>query len=283
MYKRWIATFFALAILVAGWFAGVQLALAAEGEIGLGSGVTYTSGTYGSNAGGSASTHILTIPFSARYERDAWTLRATLPYLRVEGPGNVIPGIGPVGTVATVGNALGVPLLGAGTPSSQTSSKTVSGLGDVSVAATYMYYMAQKTMGIGLTGRIKFATGDETQALGTGSTDKGLQLEAFRGVERNTFFGVAGYTFFGDSPIAQFQNVANFGLSASHRTDTDDLFGITFDARQAGTPAPAALRELSGFWTHAVNRNWRMQLYALKGFATGSPDWGAGLNAAYTF
>src|SRR5436190_7614579 len=125
MYKRWIATFFALAILVAGWFAGVQLALAAEAEIGLGSGVNYTSGTYG----GSASTQILTIPFTVRYERDALTLRAALPYLRVTGPGNVIPGIGPVGTVASVGNALGVPLLGASTPSSQ-SSKTVSGLGD---------------------------------------------------------------------------------------------------------------------------------------------------------
>src|SRR3989442_213346 len=30
--KRWIATFFALVILVAGWFAGVQLALAESGE-----------------------------------------------------------------------------------------------------------------------------------------------------------------------------------------------------------------------------------------------------------
>ena len=30
--KRWIATFVALLILVAGWFAGVQLALAESGE-----------------------------------------------------------------------------------------------------------------------------------------------------------------------------------------------------------------------------------------------------------
>lgn len=276
--KRWVATFVALLIFAASWFAGVQLALAAEGEMSLGSGASYTSGTYGS----SASTHILTIPFVARYERDAWTLRAYAPYLRITGPGNVIPGIGPIGTVSALSNAVGLPLLG-GAGTSQPSSKTVSGMGDASVSATYMFYMAQKTAGIGLTGRIKFATGDETQALGTGSTDKGLQLEVFRRFERNTFFGVAGYTFFGDSPIAQFQNVANFGLGASHRTDTDDLFGITFDARQAGTPAPAALRELSGFWTHPIDRNWRMQLYALKGFATGSPDWGAGLNAAYAF
>jgi hypothetical protein len=276
--KRWLATLFALLILVVSWFAGVQLALATEDEFSIGSGIGYSSGTYG----GSEATHIVTIPFVARYERDAWTLRGTLPYQRISGPGNVIPGVGPVGTVAALGNAVGVPLLG-GSSSSQTTSRTVSGLGDASVAATYMLYSADKTAGVGLTGRVKFATGDEKQALGTGSTDAGMQIEGFRRAERNTLFGALGYTWFGSSPIAQFQDVANFGVGASHRLDGDDLLGIAFDARQAGSPAPAALRELSAFWTHPFDRSWRMQLYAMKGFATGSPDWGAGVNAAYAF
>ena len=281
LQKRWVATLVALLLFVAGWLAGVQLALAAtaaaEGELSIGSGISYSSGDYG----GAAATQILTIPFVARYERDAWTLRATLPYLRMTGPGNVIPGIGPVG-VSALGNTVGLPLLGGGT-SSQTTSRTVSGLGDASVAATYMLYSADKTAGIGLTGRLKFATGDEKQALGTGSTDTGMQLEGFRRVDRNTLFGAIGYAWFGASPIALFQNVANFGVGASHRLDSDDLLGIAFDARQAGSPAPAALRELSAFWTHPIDRSWRTQLYAMKGFATGSPDWGAGLNAAYAF
>jgi len=275
--KRWVATLVALLLLVAGWLAGVQLTLAAEGEFSIGSGVSYSSGDYG----GSAATQILTIPFVARYERDAWTLRATLPYLRMTGPGNVIPGIGPV-AVSALGNTVGLPLMGGGT-SSQTTSKTVSGLGDASVAATYMLYSADKTAGIGLTGRLKFATGNEQQALGTGSTDTEMQVEGFRRADRNTLFAAIGYTWFGASPLAQFQNVANFGVGASHRLDGDDLLGIAFDARQAGSAAPAALRELSAFWTHPIDRKWRTQLYAMKGFATGSPDWGAGLNAAYAF
>ena len=282
LHRRWIATLFALLILAASWFAGVQLALAgtaaAEGELSIGTGIGYSSGDYG----GSSATHILTIPFVARYERDAWTLRATLPYQRITGPGNVIPGVGPIATINAVGQSVGLPVLG-GSSGSQTASKTVSGLGDASVAATYMLYSADKAAGIGLTGRLKFATGDETQALGTGSTDTGMQVEGFRRVDRNTLFGAVGYTWFGASPIAQFQNVANLGVGASHRLDGDDLLGIAFDAREAGSPAPAALRELSAFWTHPFDRNWRMQLYAMKGFATGSPDWGAGLNAAYAF
>src|SRR6476659_7261273 len=128
--KQWLATLFALLILIVSWFAGVQLALAAEGEFSLGSGISYSSGEYG----GSASTQILTIPFVARYERDAWTLRATLPYQRITGPGNVIPGVGPIATINAVGQSVGLPLLG-GSSGSQTSSKTVSGLGDASVAA----------------------------------------------------------------------------------------------------------------------------------------------------
>lgn len=276
LQKRWIATLFALLILVASWFAGVQLALAAEFSIG--SGISYSSGDYG----GSASTQILTIPFVARYERDAWTLRATLPYQRITGPGNVIPGVGPVATINAVGQSVGLPLLG-GSSGSQASSRTVSGLGDASVAATYMLYSAAKPAGIGLTGRLKFATGDEKQALGTGSTDTAMQIEGFRRADRNTLFGAVGYTWFGSSPIAQFENVANFGVGASHRLDGDDLLGVAFDARQAGSTAPAALRELSAFWTHPFDRSWRLQLYAMKGFATGSPDWGGGLNAAYAF
>lgn len=277
LQKRWIATLVALLLFLAGWLAGIQLALA-ESDFSLGSGASYSSGSYG----GTSATHIVTIPFVARYDGAAWTLRATLPYLRITGPGNVIPGVGPIATISAAGQSVGLPLLG-GSTGSQASSSTVSGLGDASAAATYTFYSADKTAGVGLTGRIKLATGDEARALGTGSTDTGAQVEGFRRVDRNTVFGAVGYTWFGDSPVAQFQNVATFGVGASHRSDGGDVLGIAFDARQAGSPAPAALRELSAFWTHPLDRNWRLQLFALKGFATGSPDWGAGLNAAYAF
>src|SRR4051794_27738739 len=95
--KRWMATLFAFVLLAAGWLGGVQLARA---ELALGSGAQYTSGTYG----GAASTQILTIPLTARYEKDAWLFRASVPYLRITGPGNVIPGVGPIDALAnTVG------------------------------------------------------------------------------------------------------------------------------------------------------------------------------------
>ena len=253
-------------------------ALAAEGELSLGSGVNFTTGTYG----GSTSTQILTIPLTARYERESWTFKATLPYLHISGSRAVFPGVGRVDNSNVLDN-----LLGPSAPQrdrAQNERRSVSGMGDASVSASYMLYSgAANRSGIGLTGKLKFPTGDEKQGLGTGSTDAALQIEGFQQLGRNTLFGAIGYTMFGDSPITQFENVGNFGLGAMHRTDGGDLIGLAFDARQAGSPAPAPLRELTGFWTHKVDRNWRTQAYVLKGFARGSPDWGAGISAAYAF
>ena len=253
-----------------------RAALAAEGEVALGSGVQFTSGNYG----GSSSTSILTIPFSARYERDAWTLRATVPYLRITGPRAVIPGVGRVDD-NVLDNLLG--LTGSQRGRGQTERRTVSGLGDATASATYTLYSAGNRSGIGLTGKLKFATGDEKQGLGTGSNDVAVQVDAFQNVGRGTIFGAVGYTLFGDSPIANFENVMNFGVGALQRLDGGDSIGAAFDLRQAGNPAPAPQRELTGFWSHRLEGNWRTQLYVLKGFSRGSPDWGGGITAAYVF
>src|SRR5256885_324486 len=82
-----------------------RAALGAEGELALGSGVQFTSGDYG----GSSRTSILTIPFTARYERDAWTFRATVPYLRITGPRAVVPGVGRIEDGNVIDDLLNLP------------------------------------------------------------------------------------------------------------------------------------------------------------------------------
>jgi hypothetical protein len=43
------------------------------------------------------------------------------------------------------------------------------------------------------------------------------------------------------------------------------------------------LSELMLFWSRQLDRAWKAQVYFLVGLADGSPDWGAGLSAAYSF
>jgi hypothetical protein len=253
-----------IAIAAALALCAAPLAFGAEGELSLGTGINYTTGKYGE----SESTSIVAIPILARYERDAWSFRATVPYLRVHGPGTVIPG---VGRAERRGRG-------------DTGTRTESGMGDSTLSASYtMYSGSTNRSGIGATGKLKLATGDEDRGLGTGSNDVSVQVDAFQEIERNTVFGVIGYTFFGDSSAVQLENVANVGIGASHRLDTGDSVGLAFDARQGATPGPAPQRELTAFWNHKLERNWRTQAYFLKGFARGSPDWGLGINATVAF
>ncbi|HWI39056.1 MAG TPA: transporter [Burkholderiales bacterium] len=241
-----------------------RTALGADGELALGTGLHYTTGTYGT----STTTRILALPLTARYDREAWTFKAYVPYLEIDGDSNVIPGLGPVN-----GNGRGRRPAGQAT--------RASGLGDSTLSATYNVYGRQS--GIGLTGKVKLATGDEHEGLGTGGNDVSFAVDAFQQLARYTIFGVLGYTIFGDSPFGQLDNVANLGLGASLRVNSADSVGASLDLRQAGSPLPLEQRELTGFWTHRIDRAWRAQAYLLKGFADGSPDWGAGVSAAYTF
>jgi hypothetical protein len=250
--------------IAAAALCAAPLAFGADGELSLGTGINYTTGKYGE----SEKTSIVTIPILARYERDAWSFRATVPYLRITGPGTVIPG---VGHAERRGRSAG-------------GTRTESGMGDSTLSASYtMYSGTTNRSGVGLSGKLKLATGDEDRGLGTGSNDVSVQVDAFQEIERNTVFGVLGYTVFGDSSVVQLENVANVGVGASHRLDTGDSVGLAFDARQGATPAPAPQRELTAFWNHKLEGNWRTQAYFLKGFARGSPDWGLGINATVAF
>ena len=143
------------AILAASLFASfatvmVQPALAEEsGKYTLETGMDYNTGKYG----GTQSTNILYVPFTAKYKDKLWTLRVTVPYLRITGPANVINGVGAVATA----NA-GV--------------TTRSGLGDVILGATRSVYSdsASRTL-VNLTGKVKLGTTSSTRGLGTGAND----------------------------------------------------------------------------------------------------------------
>ena len=243
-----------------------RMALAAEPERAIGTGLHYSTGTYGT----STTTQILSIPFTGRYDSDVWTFRLYVPYLEINGDASVIPGFGPSGGNGSRRRPVGQPT-------------RASGLGDSTVSATYNVYGSGSRSGLGLTGKLKLASGDEQEGLGTGSNDVSFAVDAWQQLERNTIFGVIGYTIFGSSPLGNAENVANLGVGASHRLASGDSIGVSLDMRQRGHPAPLPQRELTGFWTHPIGRAWRTQAYVLKGFADGSPDWGAGVSAAYAF
>src|SRR5258708_8524601 len=173
------------------WMAGCAFALGAgaaffsygaDGEVSAGLGVNYSSGKYGT----SADTRILSIPLSARYESDLWTLKLTVPYLSVTGPANVVPGVGRIDS--------------AGRPRRRTfaGTTTESGLGDTVASATYKaYYDAGTKRGLDLTRRLKLPTAQPANGLGTASTAASVQVDDYPTCQRPTRFPHRASTFLG--------------------------------------------------------------------------------------
>ncbi|MBA3755964.1 MAG: hypothetical protein H0X02_06960 [Nitrosomonas sp.] len=69
----------------------------------------FTTGNYG----GTKSTDIWYVPFTARYDKDRASFRVIVPYLNITGPGNVIgPGIGGIDSRGTIIGGIGNPIQG---------------------------------------------------------------------------------------------------------------------------------------------------------------------------
>ena len=67
----------------------------------------FTTGNYG----GTTSTDIWYVPFTARYDKDRASFRVIVPYLNITGPGNVIgPGIGGIDSRGTIIGGVGNPI-----------------------------------------------------------------------------------------------------------------------------------------------------------------------------
>lgn len=249
-----------LALALAGAFTSAN---AAEG-MSISIGADYSRGDYGTDI----DTEILSVPVTFGYTTSNWTLRASLPWLRVDGDTSVVPGLGGV-----------LP----GRPESGTApvASSESGVGDLRLSATYSIPF-QNGFGIDLTGNVKFATADETRGLGTGANDYGVAIDLYRSLETVTVFGGAGYTWLGDSIFLDVEEVANANVGLRVTTAGGDV-GAVYEWRESPSTFFENRRDVSVFYGRPMADTSRVQLYVTRGLTDGSPDWGAGASFSYHF
>lgn len=246
--KSWLCGVAALA-------ATAALPAAAEPGFSLTTGLDYSTGKYG----GTATTDIWYIPFTGKYEADKYTLKLTVPYLRVTGPGNVVKDVGQVRGGAA------------------TTRTTQSGLGDVVAAGSYNIYDGGMNGALmDVAAKIKFGTADETKGLGTGKNDYALQADLYQTLGKNTVFGTLGYKVLGSPAGVTLNNVFYGSLGASHKYSQETSAGLILDLREKSSAIGHAQQELTAYVSHKLGKTWKAQAYAVKGFSNGSPDWGAG-------
>lgn len=231
------------------------------GDLTVSTGFDYSSGKYG----GSQSTEILYIPVTGRYRLDPWTFRLTVPYISVTGPDTVIPGVGTVARpVAPI--------------------TTRSGLGDMIAAATYSFDMKDASLpAIDLTGKVKLATADANQGLGTGENDYTVEADAYKAFGSITGFATLGFTRLGSSATIRLNDVFYVAVGASHKFTNEVSGGLTVFMRQAASATSGDQGDLTAFVAYKFAPQWKLQTYVLEGFSSGSPDWAVGALVAKTF
>lgn len=246
--------------LLAGAALGATpLASAGDGVFSVSIGFDYSSGKYGDVQ----STEMLYVPVIGKYRSGPWLFKLTVPYLQIDGPGNVLPDIGVI----------------AGGGVARTRE---SGLGDVVAAATFDVYEKSGTL-IGLTGKVKFGTADESKGLGTGENDYYLQVDWERAAGKLIPFVTLGYRVTGDPADRELYDVFYGSVGGIYVLSAPTRVGLAVDLRERSSAEGDPKGEASLFVSHRLDRTWKLQGYATRGFTDGSPSWALGGSIGYVF
>ena len=237
----------------------------AEGTFSMTSGVDYSSGKYGQTE----STDITYVPFIGKYEINNTTLKLTVPWVKITGPGDVVGGSNPV-------------VLG----SSNRPITTESGLGDIVFSATQSIAQIgdKSPLLLDLTGKVKFATASTSKGLGTGKNDYTIELDAYKQIIKPiTVFADIGYKKLGDPTGVNLNNVWFGSAGVAFKLSQATTTGLMVDVRQATLDTSQPLRELTLFLTHKLNATYKLQSYLTSGSSDASTDLGGGIMLGITF
>lgn len=224
----------------------------------LGTGFDYSRGDYGL----AADTEVLSLPLTLSHERGPWIFEARAPWIRIEGPATVVAG--------------------GGSPTRPTAAAE-SGLGDVTLAATYRFGLVAETVNVAATVRAKLPTGSEQRGLGTGETDFYGQVDLYRTWGSVTPFASLGYAALGASALYPLEDGPYATAGAHFRTSDQTVFTAAYSHRHRFVAGGEHGADAMLAVTHDVNPRWRVMAYALKGFSTASPDQGGGLHVSWRF
>lgn len=237
----------------------------AEGKFSLTSGVDYSTGKYGQ----SQSTDITYIPFIAKYDTGDTTLKLTVPWVKITGPGDVVGGNAPI-VIGTSNRPI----------------TTESGLGDVvfSATQTIAQFGESNPLLLDLTGKVKFATASSSKRIGTGENDYTAELDGYKTINKSTtLFGDIGYKKLGDPTGVNLNNVWYGSAGFAYKFNPATSVGMMADIRQATMNTSQPLRELTVFLTHKFTANYKLQSYLTSGNTNASSDLGGGLMLGWMF
>lgn len=211
---------------------------------------------------------ILSVQNHLRVRSGRATFTASLPWHRIEAPGNVVGG----------GGLLGLPLVV--DPTQPAARDVRQGIGDLRLGAGYtLPSLAGVELTIG--GQVKLATASAERGIGTGETDVAVAAEASRRFGAVTPFISVGYTMPGDPAAYDLRNSlsARGGVALQISEALRGNFSYGF-AESVSSLVPDE-RQISTGLNANLSRRLSLGVYGNAGLSNGSPDVGGGLSLGF--
>jgi hypothetical protein len=249
---------FGAAVLSTAAIAGAAQAQDASPKWELSATADYSVGKYGA----AVDTKYFDAPLDAKVQIDRLRLEAAVPYVSVEGPGEVVGGVVVVQPGSTV-----------------TSRR--SGLGDVVGTAGYLVHRDEGGLpALELSGSAKFATAKKS--IGTGENDYSVRASVYKGVASGvTLFGVAGYEWLGDPANFALENGALGSAGLDYKPADDMALGLSVNYHQRYAKGYDDQVTLSPYISHRIGAGAALTLYGTAGTNSSSPRAGGGLKLTF--
>lgn len=230
-------------------------------EVMVNTGFDYSTGDYGLPV----STEIITVPFSVSYVINRTTWEIGLPYVRVDGPGEVVPGIGRANRRLL------------------RSKEVTQGLGDLTLAATHDFSADDRPWSWAVGGEFKFGTADAEKSLGTGKDDFAAHVDLYYTTGSFTPFATLGHRWLGNPPGADLRNFffGTLGLSWTCTEQTTLTFLVDWAEKNSDASTSSVNYTLSA--SRAFGEHWHAQLYGVLGSSDSSADHGMGVGLSRRF
>ena len=270
--RRMFIAFFTIATML--MTAMLSFAESSPTKYALGLGLDIASGTFGTESTSSYATVPVILDWFPS-ERVDLELTVPLIYQRTTNTGHAVLGTNTLGTAKSVARGM----MGGGSGGGMLSGDY--GLGDITLTAGYTLLVdGEISPHLRPTLYVKFPTADESKGLGTGAFDFGAGLVASKWFGNWQPFTAGRYVVQGASGAENFITAdAGVAYSISDSLVTS-LYGRFGSSQFDGMSAPFEAR---------IKTSWRFteqtytDVYALKGFSDGSPDYGGGVSVFTEF
>jgi hypothetical protein len=261
----------------------------------LSTGINYSSGDYGELT----DTKVISAPVSLKYTTGDFSIRVSVPYVRVDGPGSLIETPDGSGGGSGRGRGRGGDSDNSGSGSANSGSgrsgsgggevvdddatnvrSKRSGLGDVVIAATYSFSLGSDFY-IDATGKVKLPTASTRKRLGTGEVDVTTALDFVKEAGPVTFYVHGRRKFAGKPTGSNIRSTWGAGAGASILTGDTVTLGADYDWQQSSLAGNKATSEITGWASFRLNSKINLSLFGSTGLNSNSADFAGGLSISF--